>query len=122
MKMRRMDRTAVYAVAATKLALDDAGVSIPPDGDDRRGVMLGTWTAGGGSTQIFLDALFRQGPTGAPALLFDSTVANSAASIVGLEHQPARAQHDASATRRRRGSPPSSRAVDHPARRRRGGA
>jgi 3-oxoacyl-[acyl-carrier-protein] synthase II len=87
MKMRRMDRTAVYAVAATKLALDDAGVSIPSEGDDRSGVMLGTWTAGGGSTQIFLDALFRQGPTGAPALLFDSTVANSAASIVGLEHR-----------------------------------
>ena len=86
MKMRRMDRTAVYAVAATRLTLDDAGVTIPPDGDDRGGVMLGTWTAGGGSTQIFLDALFRQGPTGAPALLFDSTVANSAASIVGLEH------------------------------------
>jgi 3-oxoacyl-[acyl-carrier-protein] synthase II len=56
MKMRRMDRTAVYTVAATKLALDDAGVSIPPDGDDESGVMLGTWTAGGGSTQVFLDA------------------------------------------------------------------
>ena len=78
MKMRRMDRTAVYAVAATRLALDDAGVTIPPEGDDRGGVLLGTWTAGGGSTQIFLDALFRQGPTGARPL-FDSTVANSAA-------------------------------------------
>ena len=87
MKMRRMDRTAVYAVAATKLALDDACVSVASEGDDRRGVVLGTWTAGGGSTQIFLDALFRQGPAGAPALLFDSTVANSAASIVGLEHR-----------------------------------
>jgi 3-oxoacyl-[acyl-carrier-protein] synthase II len=87
MKMRRMDRTAVYAVAATKLALDEAGVSIPSEGDDRSGVVLGTWTAGGGSTQIFLEALFRQGPAGAPALLFDSTVANSAASIVGLEHR-----------------------------------
>ena len=49
--------------------------------------MLGTWTAGGGSTQQFLDALFRSGPSGAPALLFDSTVANSAASIAGLEHR-----------------------------------
>src|SRR4051794_8833868 len=87
MKMRRMDRTAVYTVAATKLAMDDAGVTIPPAGDDEAGVMLGTWTAGGGSTQIFLDALFKQGPSGAPALLFDSTVANSAASIAGLEHR-----------------------------------
>jgi 3-oxoacyl-[acyl-carrier-protein] synthase II len=49
MKMRRMDRTAVYAVAATKLAIEDAARSIPPDGDDRTGVILGTWTAGGGS-------------------------------------------------------------------------
>ncbi|HJZ77489.1 MAG TPA: beta-ketoacyl synthase N-terminal-like domain-containing protein [Vicinamibacterales bacterium] len=87
MKMRRMDRTAVYTVAATKLALEDAGAAIPAEGDDRKGVVLGTWTAGGGSTQQFLDALFRHGPTGAPALLFDSTVANSAASIAGLEHR-----------------------------------
>jgi 3-oxoacyl-[acyl-carrier-protein] synthase II len=87
MKMRRMDRTAVYTVAATKLAIQDAGVTIRPEGDDDTGVMLGTWTAGGGSTQVFLDALFKQGPTGAPALLFDSTVANSAASIAGLEHR-----------------------------------
>ena len=85
MKMRRMDRTAVYTLAATKLALEDAGVAVATEGDDRTGVMLGTWTAGGGSTQVFLDALFKQGPTGAPALLFDSTVANSAASIAGLE-------------------------------------
>ena len=63
------------------------GRSIPPEGDDRTGVVLGTWTAGGGSTQIFLDALFRQGVAAAPALLFDSTVANSAASIVGLDHR-----------------------------------
>jgi len=86
MKMRRMDRTGVYAVAATKLALDDAGAAIAAEGDDRRGVVLGTWSAGGGSTQHFLDALFRKGPSGAPALLFDSTVANAAASLAGLEH------------------------------------
>ena len=51
------------------------------------GVVLGTWSAGGGSTQQFLDALFRKGPSGAPALLFDSTVANAAASLAGLEHR-----------------------------------
>ena len=85
MKLRRLDRTAAYAIAATRLALEDARTSIPPDGDDSAGVVLGTWTAGGQSTQIFLDAFFRQGPAAAPALLFDSTVANSAASLAALE-------------------------------------
>ncbi len=85
MKLRRLDRTGVYALAATRLALRDADISLAPEGHDDVGVVLGTWTAGGQSTQQFLDALFRSGPTGAPALLFDSTVANSAASLAGLE-------------------------------------
>ena len=85
MKLRRLDRTGVYAVAATKLAFSDAGADAKPDGDDTTGVLLGTWTAGGQSTQQFLDALFRSGPSGAPALLFDSTVGNSAAGLTGLE-------------------------------------
>ena len=85
MKLRRLDRTGVYAIAATRLALQDAGRSIAAEGSDSTGVVLGTWTAGGQSTQIFLDAFFRQGPAAAPALLFDSTVANSAASLAGLE-------------------------------------
>lgn len=87
MKMRRMDRTGVLAVAATRMALDDAAAAIPVEGDDSMGVILGTWSAGGGSTQQFLDALFRKGPSGAPAMLFDSTVANAAASLAGLEHR-----------------------------------
>lgn len=85
MKLRRLDRTGVYAVAATKLAFADAGVQANPEGDDHTGVLFGTWTAGGQSTQQFLDALFRSGPAAAPALLFDSTVGNSAAGLTGLE-------------------------------------
>jgi len=85
MKLRRLDRTGVYAVAATRRAFEDASVPPAADGDDTTGVLLGTWTAGGQSTQQFLDALFRSGPSGAPALLFDSTVGNSAAGLTGLE-------------------------------------
>jgi len=85
MKLRRLDRTGVYALAAAKLAIGDADVVLAADGHDDVGVVLGTWTAGGQSTQQFLDALFRQGPIGAPAILFDSTVGNSAASLIGLE-------------------------------------
>jgi 3-oxoacyl-[acyl-carrier-protein] synthase II len=85
MKARRLDRTGVYALVAARLALSDAAVGAGLVGDDRAGVVFGTWTAGGGSTQQFLDALFRAGPLGAPALLFDSTVGNSAAGLAGLE-------------------------------------
>ena len=87
MRLRRLDRTGVYALAATRLALLDADVTLGSEGHDDIGVVFGTWTAGGQSTQQFLEALFRQGPTGAPALLFDSTVGNSAASLVGLEYK-----------------------------------
>jgi 3-oxoacyl-[acyl-carrier-protein] synthase II len=87
MKLRRMDRTGAYAVAASSLAMDDARQTRSGDGADDSGVMLGTWTAGGQATQDYLSALFRTGPSGAPALLFNSTVANAAASLVGLEYK-----------------------------------
>jgi len=86
MKLRRLDRTAVYAMAAMKLARADAGVESASEGDDEGGVVLGTWSGGGGSTEQFLDALIRRGPSAAPALLFDSTVANSAAATAALEY------------------------------------
>ena len=85
MRLRRFDRTGVYAIAAAKLAVQNASIELEPGGHDDIGVVLGSWTAGGQSTQQFLDGLFRLGPSGAPAILFDSTVGNSAASLVGLE-------------------------------------
>ncbi len=85
MKLRRMDRTGAYAIAASSLAMDAARQPRSDDGVDDSGVMLGTWTAGGQATQDYLSAFFKTGPTGAPALLFNSTVANAAASLVGLE-------------------------------------
>ena len=85
MKVRRLDRTGVYAAAAARLALQDAAASIPPDGDATVGVVLGSSTAGGQSTHVFLDALFTSGVTAAPAMLFDSTVGNAAAGFTALE-------------------------------------
>jgi 3-oxoacyl-[acyl-carrier-protein] synthase II len=87
MKLRRMDETAPYALVAIQQAMDDAKYSVAADGDDRTGVVLGTFSAGGGATHEFLVALFNGGPTGAPALLFNSTVANAAAGLAGLEYK-----------------------------------
>ena len=85
MKLRRMDETGGFALAAIQQALAGARYAAPADGDDRTGVVLGTYSAGGQATDEYLSALFTGGPASAPALLFNSTVANAAAGLAGLE-------------------------------------
>lgn len=85
MKLRRMDDSAPLAIVALQQAMEQAGYAVRPDGDERAGVVLGTFSAGGQATNDYLTALFTGGPTGAPALLFNSTVANAAAGLAGLE-------------------------------------
>ena len=85
MKLRRMDITGPYALVAVRQAMDMAGYAITADGDPRAGVVLGTYTAGGQATREYLEALFRGGPSGAPALLFNSTVGNAAAVVEVLD-------------------------------------
>lgn len=85
LKLRRMDAAGQYAVALARQALDDAAVPYGETPDDGVGIVLGTYTAGGQPTEEFLRGLFALGPTGAPALIFNATVANIAASLAGLE-------------------------------------
>ncbi len=85
MKQRRMDVAGQYAVALARQALDDGGVAYGATPDDGVGIVLGTYTAGGQPTEEFLRALFALGPIGAPALIFNATVANIAASLAALE-------------------------------------
>ena len=85
MKLRRMDGTGPLALVAIQHAMEDARYVVTGDGDDRAGVVLGTYSAGGQATNEYLSAFFQGGPTGAPALLFNSTVANAAAGLAGLE-------------------------------------
>jgi 3-oxoacyl-[acyl-carrier-protein] synthase II len=85
MKLRRMDESGPFALVAVQQSMEDARWQVVPDGDDRTGVVLGTYSAGGQATNDYLTALFRGGPSGAPALLFNSTVSNAAAGLAGLE-------------------------------------
>jgi 3-oxoacyl-[acyl-carrier-protein] synthase II len=84
MKLRRMDDTGPLALVIAQQAAAQA--KCRRDGpNDRAGVVLGTYSAGGRSTAEYLTALFNGGPANAPALLFNSTVGNAAAGLVGLE-------------------------------------
>ena len=85
MKLRRMDDTGPLALVIARQAAGQAGYPLSDAGDDRAGVVLGTYSAGGQATTDYLTALFAGGPTGAPALLFNSTVGNAAAGLTGLE-------------------------------------
>jgi 3-oxoacyl-[acyl-carrier-protein] synthase II len=87
MKLRRMDATGPFALVALRQAMDGAGYVPTTDGDPRTGLVLGTYSAGGQATSEYLEALFRGGPSGAPALLFNSTVGNAAAGLAGLEYK-----------------------------------
>ena len=87
MKLRRMDTTGPYALVAMRQAMESAHYSVTTEGDSRAGVVLGTYSAGGQATNEYLESLFRGGPSGAPALLFNSTVGNAAAGLAGLEYK-----------------------------------
>ena len=87
MKLRRMDTTGPYALVAVRQAMDGAKYPVTTEGDARAGIVLGTYSAGGQATNEYLESLFRGGPSGAPALLFNSTVGNAAAGLAGLEYK-----------------------------------
>lgn len=87
MKLRRMDDTGKFALVCSRQALADARLDVEETGRDDVGVVFGTYTAGGQTTNEYLQALWQHGPTGSPALLFNSTVGNAPASLVGLEHR-----------------------------------
>jgi 3-oxoacyl-[acyl-carrier-protein] synthase II len=85
MKLRRMDDTGPLGLVIAQQAAAQARYAVGGEADDRAGVVLGTYSAGGRSTTEYLTALFSGGPTNAPALLFNSTVGNAAAGLTGLE-------------------------------------
>ncbi len=87
MKLRRMDTTGPFALAAVRQAMEGANHPVTTEGNARAGIVLGTYSAGGQATNEYLESLFRGGPSGAPALLFNSTVGNAAAGLAGLEYK-----------------------------------
>jgi 3-oxoacyl-[acyl-carrier-protein] synthase II len=86
LKLRRIDAVGRIAIAATREALDHAGLRHRPEGYDDVGVVLGSYSAGVHATGEYLESFMKGGPAGAPALLFSSTVGNAPASQCGLEY------------------------------------
>lgn len=81
---RRMDRLGILAVCATRLALQDAGVTISDENRERIGVIFGTGVGPMESMEDFSRPLFEEGPGAANPAIFPNTVYNAAGGQVAI--------------------------------------
>ena len=84
--LRNMDRSTKFALAAAKLALDDAGIEnpIPEEKTDEFGVSLGSTMGSVWSISEFDKDALRDGPRSVNPALFPNTVINSPASQISI--------------------------------------
>jgi len=82
MKLRRMNTLSRYAVSATRLAIDDAGVSLPNDA----GVAIGTAFGPVQTSVDYMQEYVAKGAALAPPQLFAESVANAPGSHIAIEH------------------------------------
>ncbi|MEU4246723.1 beta-ketoacyl-[acyl-carrier-protein] synthase family protein [Amycolatopsis sp. NPDC026612] len=85
---RRMDRLGVFAVVASQLALEDAGLKLTDENRDRVGVVFGTGVGPMESMERFSRPLFEDGPRAANPAVFPNTVYNAAAGQVAQHLGP----------------------------------
>jgi 3-oxoacyl-[acyl-carrier-protein] synthase II len=82
---RRMDRLSRMAVAASRLALDDASVPLDAVDGERVGVVFGTALGNTEDSAAHLDRIFTRGPAAASPMVFPNLVMNAPAGYVAME-------------------------------------
>ena len=86
LKARKLDRCSQFAVAATGLALKDAGIPRDTLPAERIGIALGCGFGGVANSAEFLTGYFADGADGASPMLFPNTVSNASASNASIEY------------------------------------
>ena len=81
MKMRRMNALSRFAVAAAKLAIEDAGATLPPE----TGVAIGTAFGPVQTSVEYMQEYVEKGASLAPPQLFAESVANAPGSHIAIE-------------------------------------
>mgnify|MGYP002632390756 CR=1 FL=1 len=82
---KRTDRFTQFAVAASKMALDDAGVDLDKIDRNRFGVMMGSGIGGLKSMEDECRRLFERGPTRVSPFTIAMMISNMASGIVSME-------------------------------------
>jgi 3-oxoacyl-[acyl-carrier-protein] synthase II len=86
LKIRRLDRASQFAIAASRMALEDAGLTIGEDvAPERTGIILGSGFCGVVSSEAFHRGQVLRGPGDLNPILFPNTVPNAAASNASIE-------------------------------------
>jgi len=83
-RIRRLDRASQFAIAASKLALADAGFTVT-QGSSRIGVVLGSGFCGLSSSEEFHRGQVLKGFLDLNPMLFPNTVPNAPSSYVSIE-------------------------------------
>jgi len=84
-KIRRLDRASQFAIAASKLALADAGLTVAQENSSRVGVVLGSGFCGLSSSEEFHRGQVLKGFLDLNPMLFPNTVPNAPSSYVSIE-------------------------------------
>jgi 3-oxoacyl-[acyl-carrier-protein] synthase II len=86
LKIRRLDRASQFAIAASRMALEDAGLTVGEDvAPERTGIILGSGFCGVVSSEAFHRGQVLRGPGDLNPILFPNTVPNAAASNASIE-------------------------------------
>lgn len=83
--LRRMDKTSLFTAAAARMALQDAGVEITADNQDRVGIVLGTAFGATDVTAQFSGTLLTQGPSFVNPIMVPNIVMNAPAGHTSIE-------------------------------------
>jgi len=81
---RRITRFIQFAIAAAKIALEDAKLSITPDNADRAGTLIGSGIGGIGFLEEQARILFEKGPDKCSPFMVPWMIANMAAGLVSI--------------------------------------
>jgi 3-oxoacyl-[acyl-carrier-protein] synthase II len=81
---RRIDRLGVFSIIASKLALEDAGITVSDENRERIGCIFGTGSGPVESLEAFTKPLLQEGPAAANPAVFPNTVYNAAGGQVAM--------------------------------------
>jgi len=84
--IKKMDIFIHYALAATRIAMDDAGLEISGENADRIGVVVGTGLGGLSSIEKYHKVLLERGPQRVTPFFIPMLIANEASGQVAIEY------------------------------------